>query len=690
MQQTNSLLKNINKLTTNHLEELRQVLRYHEWRYYIVQDPILGDGEYDILYHKLLEIETTHPELIEQDSPTQRVSSDIVDTSTAIRHLTPMLSLANAHNKEHLLDFQKQLYKSLSDENTAIQFAVEPKYDGGSVVLIYEKDALLSAATRGDGVMGEDITANMRALPTVPLSVQITQYGIDKIEIRGEAVIRKDKFAKVNSSRAESGLPLFANARNAATGGLRMKDPRYTAERQIEVIVYQISYIEGAAADQFSSHFERIRLLERLGFKVPQEEKALLSSIGEIHDFCRLWEEKRNTFTYEIDGMVVKVDDIALQEVIGSTTHHPKWAIAYKFQAKQATSYLEHVEYQVGRLGTITPVAKITPVPLAGVTISSVSLHNEDFIKERDLYIGDRVLVERSGDVIPYIVKSFPELRDQNAVAIEFPHSCPSCGTGLIRLDQEVAWRCPNISNCEAQIIEKLIFHVSKQAMDIDGLGRSQIERFYSAGWIQDFADIYDLPYDQIEGLGGFGEKSVSKLIEAIKKAKNNPIHRVLHSLSIHHLGQKAAKLIAAEVDSLFDLASWTEKRYTSIKDVGPVLAHNMLLFFSNPHHLQILRRLEDRGVNMNRQEEKNIEQTGLLRGKTILFTGSLASIKRHEAQELAELHGAKNLSAVSSNLDILVAGEKAGSKLKKAQDLGTVTIWSETDFLDYLSPSQS
>lgn len=401
---------------------------------------------------------------------------------------------------------------------------------------------------------------------------------------------------------------------------------------------------------------------------------------------------KRDTYAYEIDGMVVKVNSLELQEKCGFTAHHPRWAIAFKFKAKQATSRLIAVEYQVGKIGSITPVAKIEPVFLAGVTVSSISLHNEEFIKSKDLRLGDTVLVERAGDVIPYIVKSFPELRKGNEEIITFPEFCPTNSTDvpvrLVKEEGESAWRCPNCI-CGAQELQKMIFHVSKDAMDIDGFGKSYVERFYELGWLKDMSDIYNLDYEKIAGLEGFGKRSAENIKAAVDKAKNNPLHRLLHSLSIHHLGKKASKLIAEQIHHVMDLRSWPKERYLEIKDIGPVVAENVSAWFANETNIEMLSKMETFGVNLNQTEEDKplqVAENAVFSGMTILFTGTLLQMGRKEAEEKAAKAGARNISAVSSNLNILVVGEKAGSKLKKARELGTVQIYTEEEFLKLIN----
>ena len=676
-------------------EQLRELIIFHEWRYYIQNDPVLSDFEYDQLYKKLEALEEAQPELIRPDSPTQRVSSDVSNDFPSVDHLTPMLSLANSYNADDLLEFDQQVKRMLNipaDEDIA--YAVEPKFDGGSIALVYENDQLVRGATRGNGQQGEEMTANARVIRSVPLSANFSQHGIAKVELRGEVIIRKDRFEAINKKRQEAGLTLFANPRNTATGGLRMKDPKEVAERNLEAFLYTLGFAEDSEGNNvletIPTHYESLDMLSQLGFKVPADgsERKLCQNIQEVVDFCTNWELGREAYPYEVDGMVVKVDDRILQERAGYTSHHPRWAIAYKFAAKQATTTLLDVEYQVGKIGTITPVAKTEPVSLAGVTISSISLHNEDFIKEKDLRIGDQVLIERAGDVIPYIVKALDDLRDGSEVPIEWPANCPINFTEeavpLIREEGEAAWRCPACV-CGAQDLQRIIFHVSKAAMDIDGMGRRYVELFYEYGWLRTMADVYRLPYEQIAEMEGFGAKSVENLRQSIEQAKQSPLWRVLVSLSIHHLGKRAAKLLAAEVDHALDLANWTEEDFLSIKDIGPTVATNVMAWFEVERNLQQLRTMEELGVNLRQTEDdqpKAAVTEGPFVGKTILFTGSLQQMSRKEAQEKAAAAGAKNISAVSGNLNILVVGEKAGSKLKKAQALGTVEIMTEEDFL--------
>ncbi|MEM9526136.1 MAG: NAD-dependent DNA ligase LigA [Bacteroidota bacterium] len=687
-----NLLEDQNKQAAKELvTELQEILRYHEWRYYVQDDPVLSDYEYDTLYKKLEALEADHPELVSPDSPTQRVGSDLTGDFQSVPHLVPMLSLGNSYNAEDLEEFDKQVKRMLNmEETTPLAYAVEPKYDGGTIVLVYENDQLVRAATRGNGVLGEEMTHNARVIKSIPLTAKFSKYGLYRVEVRGEVIIRKDRFAKMNAQREKEGKTLYANPRNTATGGLRMKSPAEVADRNLEAFIYSFGYgVDEAGNDAIQAlgtHTETLDVLTELGFKVPATgyEREQAKDIATAAAFCAKWEAQREKYAYEIDGMVVKVDDLILQERAGYTSHHPRWAIAYKFAAKQATTTLEGVEYQVGKIGTITPVAKTAPVSLAGVTISSVSLHNEDFIKDKDLRLGDKVLLERAGDVIPYIVKPLEDLRDGSERPIEWPTECPFCSTTLERSEGEAAWRCPNYE-CPQQVLQRIIFHVSKAAMDIDGMGKRYVEQFHARGWLNTIVDVYRLPYEWISVLDGFGNKSADNLKAAVDKAKKNPLWRLLYGLSIHHFGKKATQLVAQNIEHVLDLTEWDEERFLHIKDIGPTVAQNVTAWFAEPKNVAMLQQLEELGVNVRPTEEdrpKAEVTEGPFVGKSMLFTGSLQQMSRKEAQERAKNAGARIVSAVSGKLDILVVGEKPGSKLKKAQSLETVTVMTEAEFL--------
>jgi len=668
-------------------DSLIEILHFHEWKYYVDNSPVISDFEYDQLYQTLLKIEAENPLLLRQDSPSQRVSSDLASKEKTVKHLVPMLSLDNSYNLDDLEEFNKQIQKLTKVEGD-IEYFVEPKLDGGSIALVYENDLLVRAATRGNGSEGELITANAKVVPSVPLSAAFSKHGIYKAELRGEAVIAKDLFEKNNKLREKEGKDIFANPRNAASGGLRMKDPNDTKKRGLSIFVFQLAVAQDKDGNDIlqslKSQKEATDIIGDLGFKIPKERKQYCKNIKEAFKICKAWEEGREKYNYEIDGAVVKVNKFELQEKCGATQHHPRWAIAFKFKAKQATTTLLDVEYQVGKTGAVTPVAKVEPVYLAGVTVSSISMHNEEFITQKDLRIGDKVIIERAGDVIPYIVKSLPELRTGKQKKVKFPTSCPSCSTELEKSEEQAAWRCMNY-NCPAQNLQRIIFHVSKSAMNIDGFGKSYVEKFQELGWLNDISDVYNLDYAAIGALEGFGKRSADNLKTSIDASKTNPLKRLLVSLSIHHLGKKASQLLAQEIDSVFDLAEWNQEKFTEIKDIGPVVAEKVMEWFSDESNIEILKKMESYGVNVKQTEEDKpvvVSEDAALIGKTILFTGSLQKMGRKEAQKLAELQGAKNISAVSSNLNILVVGEKAGSKLKKAQALGTVEILTEDEFI--------
>lgn len=668
----------------------KSILQYHEWRYYILNQPIISDSEYDCLFKKLEAIEKKYPFLISADSPTQRISNDLTAEFPTVKHLSPMLSLENSYNAEDLNGFDQRVKKLLElDKELNLEYCVEPKFDGGTIVLVYENDLLHRATTRGDGSVGEEITNNVKNIRSLPLKTAFSKHGIHKIELRGEALIRKDLFDKVNKKRAQAGKSLFANPRNAATGGLRVKDPKQVSERALDAFVYQVSKAFDAAGNEvhnkFSTHEESIRLLEQLGFKVPKLnfERKVCLNIQEVNNFCAKWERNREKYAFEIDGMVIKLNSLELQEKCGYTNHHPRWAIAFKFKSKQATTRLVDIEYQVGRTGAVTPVAKLEPVELAGVTISSVSLHNADNIKNKDLRIGDIVLVERAGDVIPQIIKPIKVLRDGKEKNVVFPTTCPVCATALKRPEDEAVWRCENDS-CEAQIAGRLTYFVSKEAMKIDGFGETYVEHFYKEGLIRKLSDIYRLDYTKISKLQGFGKRSAQKLEQAITASKQNPAWRLLAGLGIRLVGQTVSKKLIAEVEKIQDLAKWSLEDLMSLEDIGPKVAEQVVEHLRKESVLQLLDDLEALGVNVTRLEsekKKELNSDALFAGKTILFTGKLKHMKRSEAKGLVEEAGAKLASSVSSKLSYLVAGEKAGSKLSQAQVLG-VTILSEDEFL--------
>ncbi|MBK7097855.1 MAG: NAD-dependent DNA ligase LigA [Sphingobacteriales bacterium] len=667
-------------------ETLRQILRFHEYRYYILDDPLIADTQYDRLYKLLERTEKAYPEHITQDSPTQRVGKNITGNFVTVQHLVPMLSLDNSYSSDDLKDFDRKAKQATGLQQ--ITYCVEPKFDGGSISLIYENDFLARGATRGNGIEGDDITSNIKQIRTVPLSAAFSKYGIQQIEIRGEVLINKNNFKKYNEELIEKGLVPLANPRNAASSTLRIKDAAELRRRNLEAFVYHISYYSLLPGSEtpvaLKTHEGALKLLWDMGFRSPQKEKMIFNQIENVIAYCNEFEEKRDNLPYEIDGMVIKVNDIALQEELGMTSHHPRWAIAFKFKARQATSKLLNVEFQVGRTGSITPVAKIEPVYIGGVTVSSISLFNEDIIKEKDLKIGDAVLVERAGDVIPYIVKSLAELRTGDEREIVFPEKCPVCHNELFKEDGEAVWRCVNIE-CPAQVVERMIHFASKDAMDIRGFGEANVRKFYEQGWLADIPGIYKLDFNKIALLEGFGKKSIDNLRQAIEQSKQQPLHRLIFGLGIRHVGETTAKALAQKINHLFELKGFTEEQLQTLDDIGPIVAGSIYHFFHNESNIQMLEELEELGVQMQNPNSSTTAGGSLL-GQTFLFTGTLPTLKRSDAEAMAEARGGKILSGVSAKLNYLVVGEEAGSKLEKAKKLGTVKIISEEEFLKLIN----
>jgi DNA ligase (NAD+) len=681
---TNELIKKKSSgtITKKDAEQLRDALRFHEYRYYILNDPLIADYEYDQLYKALEKIEAENPALKTPDSPTQRVAKGLTKDFPTVQHLVPMLSLDNSYNSDDLTDFDRKA-KELSGLGK-IEYCVEPKFDGGSISLIYENDLLTRGATRGDGVEGDEVTANIKQIRSLPLSAKFSHYGLQQVEIRGEVLINKSNFAKYNEAIVEQGLAPLANPRNAAAGTLRIKDPNEAAKRNLEAFVYHISYfslLKGKKIpQQLTTHSGSLTLLWELGFRSPEKEKKIFKGIEGVIKYCGDFEAGRDDLPYEIDGMVIKVNDIALQEKLGMTSHHPRWAIAYKFKARQATSKLLNVEFQVGRTGAVTPVAKLEPVAVGGVTVSSISVHNEEYIKEKDLRIGDSVLIERAGDVIPQIVKSLSDVRTGKEKKIVFPKTCPVCESKLFKEEEEAVWRCTNIE-CPAQVVERIIHFVSKDAMDIRGFGDANVRKFYELGLLKDIPGVYQLDFTEIANQEGFREKSIENLKSAIENSRQQPLHRLIYALGIRFVGETTAKTLAQAVNHLLDFKKFSLEDLQNLEDVGPKVAGSIHHFFSNKSNIHMLEQLEKLGLQLKNQK-KELSSGGNLKGQTFLFTGTLPTLKRSEAEAIAEENGGQILSGVSAKLNYLVVGEDAGSKLEKAKKINTVKIISEAEFL--------
>ena len=676
---TQDFLKNPHHIE---LTALKQVLQFHEYQYYVVANPFISDFEYDRLFQQLLQIEAAHPDLISADSPSQRVGNSLNQQFETLPHLVPMLSLENSYDADDLNDFDRKAKEGAQLDN--INYCVEPKFDGASISLVYENDMLVRACTRGDGVAGEEITQNIKQIRSIPLSIPLSSFGILQMEIRGEVIMSKKSFDDFNQKLIAKQLPPLANPRNAAAGSLRMKDPKEVADRNLDAFIYHISFYTLQAGaktpDLLKTHSGSLELLWNMGFRSPQKEKKLISNIEGVIQFCKDFELERDHLPYEIDGLVIKINDFALQEKLGMTSHHPRWAIAYKFKARQATTILENVEFQVGRTGAVTPVAKLQPVAIGGVTVSSISMHNEEYIKEKDLRLGDTVIIERAGDVIPQIVQSIPSVRKGTEKIIEFPSTCPVCDYILEKEETEAVWRCNNPA-CSAQIVERMIHFVSKDAMDIKSFGDANIRKFYELGLLKNIPQIYQLDYTQIGQLEGFGKKSVDNLMAAIEASKQQPLYRLIYALGIRYVGETTAKTIASQIHHILDLVALTEEQLQSFEDVGVKVAKSIRQYFSEEKNITLIKALENLGLNMIQTNATAVD--GNLAGLNFLFTGTLTQLKRAEAEAMVEARGGHILSGVSSKLNYLVVGEDAGSKLEKAKKIASIKIISEADFVE-------
>ncbi len=681
--QTTLLLKSLDETGPEEINTLRDVLRFHEHRYYVMDDPLLADAEYDQLYTRLKKIEEQNPALISADSPTQRVGSSLNQNFPTVQHLVPMLSLDNSYNADDLLDFDRKARELTGLQE--IEYCIEPKFDGASISLIYENDMLVRGATRGDGVEGDEITTNIKQIRSIPLSAPFSKYGIQQIEIRGEVIMTKSSFKKYNDALAELGIAALANPRNAASGSLRIKDPREVAKRNLEAFLYHVSdytLLPGKSIpEELETHSGSLKLLWDCGFRSPQKEKQVRKGITDVTKHVHDYEEMRDTLPYEIDGMVIKVNNFDLQDKMGMTTHHPRWAIAFKFKARQATTKLKGIEFQVGRTGAVTPVAKLEPVFIGGVTVSSISVHNEEYIKEKDLKIGDSVLIERAGDVIPQIVKSLPDVRTGHEKPIVFPRNCPVCNSELYKEEGEAVWRCINIE-CPAQVVERIIHFVSKDAMDIRSFGEANVRKFYELGLLKDVPGVYQLDFSKIGQLEGFGKKSIDNLQTAIENSKKQPLNRLVYALGIRYVGETTAKTLANAVANLMDLTNMSEEDLQQLEDIGIKVAQSVYKFFSNAQNIEMLNHLKELGLSFSNTKKQAATGENTLHDQTFLFTGTMNKLKRSDAEAMVEAHGGKLLSGVSSKLNYLVVGEDAGSKLEKAKKINTVKIISEDEFI--------
>lgn len=646
------------------IDNLIDKINYHSDKYYNQDTPEISDFEYDMLMKELIKLEAENPEFKRVDSPSNRVGGVALDKFDQVTHKNPMLSLSNAYSAEDLRDFDRRV-KEMADGD--VEYVVEFKIDGLSVGITYENGEFKSAATRGNGVIGEDISKNAMTIKSVPLKID------DKREIivRGEVYISKENFEKVNEYQEEHDLQVFANPRNLAAGSLRQLDSKLTAKRPLDIFVFNLENIN--ELDGIDTHSDSLEYLKKLGFSVSENYK-ICKSIDEVIEFIEYWTENRGSLKFDIDGMVVKVNNIEQRNEMGFTAKSPRWAIAYKFPAERKKSKILDIEVEVGRTGTITPTAILEPVRLAGTSVSRATLHNEDFIREKDIKLFDYVIVQKAGDIIPQIVEVVKEDRTGDEKDFVMPSVCPECGEPTVRLEGEAAVKCINIS-CPAQIRRGMIHFVSREAMDIDGMGESIITLFLKEGLIKDVSDIYYLKKEQIVPLERMGEKSADNLIKAIEKSKSNDLWRLINGLGIRFIGVKGAKILASNFSSLDEIMNADVERLQQLEEFGSIMSESVVKFFREEQNLAVIQKLKDAGVNTEAGEDKSEGIPQLFEGMKIVLTGTLPTLKRNQAKEIIELRGGKATSSVSKSTTFVLAGEEAGSKLTKANDLGIKVI---------------
>jgi DNA ligase (NAD+) len=644
------------------VEKLRRELRRHEHLYYVLDRPEITDAEYDALMRRLTELEARHPELVTPDSPTQRVGGKPREGFVTVAHSASMLSLDNALNEGELRDFDRRVASLLRGE--PYSYVAELKLDGLSMAVHYKDDRLSQAITRGDGAHGEDVTENARTIRSLPLKVE---DGLARFEARGEVILNRRAFERLNQERETAGLPRFANPRNAAAGSIRVLEPTITASRRLDYFAYFL-LVDGAF--HFDSHWESLDALERMGFKVNPNRRRC-RDLEELLEFCRVWQERREELPYEIDGVVVKVDSVAQQRTLGWTAKAPRWAIAFKYPAQQQETVVEQIEVQVGRTGALTPVARLRPVLVGGVTVSRATLHNEDEIERLGVEIGDSVLIERSGDVIPKVVRVTRKAKQPRRFVM--PKECPVCGGQIVRQEGEVASRCIN-TNCPARLKESILHFSARGVMDIDGMGEALVDQVVDRGLVRSLADIYDLKLEQIVELERMAEKSGKKLIENIQRSRQKPLPRMLTGLGIPFVGERTAAILAETFGSLDRIAAADEETLQQAEEVGPKVARSIWQFFREPHNKELVERLRKAGLQFEHAVSRKRE-AGRLAGMTFVLTGTLPNLSRDEAKAKIEAAGGKVTGSVSKKTHYVVAGEDAGSKLQKARELDIPVI---------------
>jgi DNA ligase (NAD+) len=654
------------------IEKLRKEIEEHNIKYYVLNQPLISDFEYDILLNELETLEKKFPEFITENSPTQRVGSDITKEFEQYEHIYPMLSLGNTYNEEDLRDFDTRIKKITSK---TFEYVCELKFDGASISITYKNGSIFRALTRGDGNKGDDVTLNVKTIKSIPLKISDITVPVEFV-IRGEILMPRAVFNRLNEERIKAAITPFANPRNAAAGTLKLLDPKIVASRSLECLAYFLL----AEELPHDNHYDNLKEASAWGFRVPDSIR-LCRTIEDVIQFISFWESERKNLPYDTDGVVVKVNSLSLQKELGLTARSPRWAIAYKYKAEEASTRLLSVIFQVGRTGNITPVANLEPVLLSGSTVRRATLHNADQIALLDLHLNDMVFVEKGGEIIPKIVGVDYSFRNETSKKIEFISNCPECGTALIKNDGEANHFCPNYLHCPPQIKGRIEHFISRKAMDIDGLGEETIELLFSKNLIRNFSDLYELRLEQLIPLERLGEKSASNILKSIRKSLDTPYHRVLFALGIRHVGETVAKTIAGRFRTIDELINADPDQLTSVYEIGPKIAASIIGYFSDKENIEIISRLKSFGVKFS--ENKEVKLTGnTMEGKTIVISGLFQKHSRDEYKEIIEKNGGKNSTSVSGNTSFILAGENMGqSKKEKARDLG-VPLISEIEFL--------
>ena len=657
----------------NKIKKLREVISHHDRKYYAENRPEVSDQEYDRLMKELQRLEESHPKSITPDSPTQRVSGEIQRGFKTVEHKVPMLSMDNTYSADEIREFDKRVKKNLGVDR--LDYVVELKIDGVSISLLYEKGRFIQGATRGDGFKGDEITINLKTIRSLPLSVSVGKGARlpNAFEARGEAYIPRKTFLKINKEKEKKGEEVFANPRNAASGSLKLLDSSLAAKRHLDMWIYGLGYAEGSS---FKTQYEAINFLKDAGFRTNLHIKKY-HSIEDVIKYCNEWEDKKDSLDYDIDGMVIKVDSFSYQKRLGQTSKSPRWMIAYKFPAERKETRLEDIIVQVGRTGTLTPVAVLKPIELSGSTVSRATLHNQDEIMRKDIRIGDRVIIEKAGEIIPQVVEALKNKRTGKEKRFSMPKKCPICGSVVESIKNEVALRCENLG-CPAQLKERIEHFASRQAMDIEGMGEAIVTQLVDKKMVEDYGDIYYLKHDEVGGLERMADKSASNLIDAIKKSKLSSLNRLIFGLGIRHVGVRAAWILAARFGSLEGIASLDIEELEKINEIGPIMAKSIHAFFRSKENKKVIEKLRKAGVNTSWRLEAGGSK--VLDGKTFVVTGSLETFSREAIEELIRTHGGNASSSVSKKTDFLVAGKEPGSKLDKAKKLG-VRIISEDEF---------